>query len=255
MTPRRTAVVRRPGPLLADGLTLESPTEPIDMVRAQSQWNTYLDAMESTGWTIVECPPADDCPDAVFIEDTVVVCGNRAIVCRPGAESRRPETTAIRPVFESLGLEVIDLPDGCGTIDGGDVLKIGSDVIVGVSDRTDQTAIDALAEVLGSSWRVTAVPISGTLHLKSAITALPDGQVIGIADQVDTSALGRTVWSMPEIHGSHVVHLDDDTLLVAASAPESAAKLRGEGYDVVTVDISEFEKLDGCVTCLSVRIR
>ncbi len=252
---RPLAVVRRPGPRLVDGLVLETPAEPVDFEQARGQWQQYVDALTGAGWTVIECPPADDCPDAVFIEDAVVMFGNRAVVCRPGAPSRRNETLAIPGVFEDLGLAVSELPAGVGTIDGGDVLKIGRDVYVGVSARTTSDAISALADLLGDPWNVVPVALTGTLHLKSAITALPSGEVIGLSEHVDLAALGRPVRSMPEPEGAHVVEIGPDHVLMSASAPESIDVLRGEGWQVTAVDISEYEKLDGCVTCLSVRLR
>ena len=248
---RPLAVVRRPGPRLVDGIAEFASAEPVRVDQAVQQWESYVEALRSAGWSIVECPPADDCPDAVFIEDPVVVFGDLAVVCRPGAPTREAETQAIAPLFSNLGLRVVPLTTG--TLDGGDVLKVGRTVYVGLSDRTNAEGIEELARVLGSEWDVRPVAVNGVLHLKSAITALPTGQIIGLADCVD-SAVGD-VRSMPEPHGAHVVEIGPNHLLVAESAPETTALLEAEGYEVTSVDISEFEKLDGCVTCLSVRVR
>ncbi len=252
LSQRPVAVVRRPGPRLVDGLTLEELAEPVDVDLAVEQWHAYVSALSSAGWHIVECAPADDCPDAVFIEDPVVVFGDTAVVCRPGAVSRRPETEGISELFNGLGLSVKHL--AAGTLDGGDVLKVGHTVYVGLSDRTNEAGVESLAEALGDEWTVTAVPLTGVLHLKSAITALPTGQIIGLGECVDESVVGN-VRAMPEDAGAHVVEIGPEHLLVARSAPQTIGLLRSEGYTVSAVDISEFEKLDGCVTCLSVRIR
>ena len=252
MSAGRVAVVRRPGPRLIEGLTETGLAEPVDPDRAASQWQAYVDAFATAGWNIVECPPADDCPDAVFVEDPVVVFDRTAVVTRPGAPSRRPETAAIAPLFSELGLDVVSLTEG--TLDGGDVLKVGNVAYVGLSDRTNEIAVANLAEVLGEEWKVVGVRLSGVLHLKSAITALPDGELIGLADNVDAQVVSR-VREMPEAEGAHVVEIAPNHLLMSASAPESVRLLKGEGYKITAVDISEFEKLDGCVTCLSVRIR
>ena len=249
---RPLAVVRRPGPRLVDGIAEFASEEPVQLDRALQQWEGYVDALRDAGWHIVECPPADDCPDAVFIEDPVVVFGDLAVVCRPGAPTRQPETQAIEPLFAQLGLRVVPLT--AGSLDGGDVLKVGRTVYVGLSERTDAEGVAELAAVLGDEWDVRPVAMDGVLHLKSAITALPTGQIIGLAECVDAEVVGE-VRSMPEAHGAHVVEIGPNHLLMAGSAPESAAQLQAEGYTVTAVDISEFEKLDGCVTCLSVRIR
>ncbi len=249
---RPLAIVRRPGPRLIEGIAEFESDEPVRLDLAIEQWENYIAALRAAGWILVECPPADDCPDAVFIEDPVVVFGDVAVVCRPGAPTRRPEIDAIGPLFTELGLSVVHLM--AGSLDGGDVLKVGTTVYVGLSERTDAEGVAELARILGAGWEVRAVPITGVLHLKSAITALPTGQIIGLGECVDTDVVGN-VRAMPESHGAHVVEIGPNHLLVAASAPETVALLRAEGYTVSEVDISEFEKLDGCVTCLSVRVR
>ena len=249
------ALVRRPGPRLAEGLVTHIERTPIDLHLAGRQWSGYVSALESAGWDVHEVPPADDCPDAVFIEDTVVVVRNLAVITRPGAEARRPETIDVEKVVEDLGLSVnrIHAP---GTLDGGDVLKVGPTVYVGRGGRTNGDGIRQLRSILAPTG-VTVVPVMTTkvLHLKSAVTALPDGTVIGHPPLVDTpSAFDRFV-PVPEESGSHVVLLGDGRLLMAADCPHTARLLADLGYEPILVDISEFQKLEGCVTCLSVRVR
>ncbi|MFI6537142.1 hypothetical protein ACIBHY_32155 [Nonomuraea sp. NPDC050547] len=137
-----------------------------------------------------------------------------------------------------------------GTLDGGDVLQVGATVYAGRSARTNDEGIAQLAGHLPDR-RVVPVELRGVLHLKSAVTALPDGTLIGDPSLVDLPDLLEP----PEEAGSHVVVLDEETVLMAASAPETARMLRNRGLHVMSVDISEFEKLEGCVTCLSVLIR
>jgi dimethylargininase len=153
-----------------------------------------------------------------------------------------------------LRVERIVLP---GTLDGGDVLKVGSTVYVGRSGRTNAEGIRQLRAIVGKLGFavVVAVPVTKVLHLKSAVTALPDGTIIGYPAVVDDPAIFDRFLAMPEEGGAHVVALAPDTVLMAASAPASAALIADLGYRVVTVDISEFEKLEGCVTCLSMRVR
>jgi dimethylargininase len=211
--------------------------------------------MDAAGWTIAEVEDADDCPDAVFVEDALVVFDDLAVITRPAEASRRDETSGAERAAQRLGLEIrrIEAP---ATIDGGDVLKVGRTAYVGLSGRTDQRAVDQLASIVGErGWTVRAVPVRSVLHLKSAVTALPDGTVIGHPGLVDDVAAFDRFRPVPEPAGSHVVLLGDDRLLMAASAPRSAALFRELGYQPIEVDISEFEKLEGCVTCLSVRVR
>jgi N-dimethylarginine dimethylaminohydrolase len=129
-------------------------------------------------------------------------------------------------------------------------------VYVGASTRTNPEGIRQLRAILvPRGYTVVAVPVARALHLKSAVTALPDGTVIGDPSLVETTSLFSRFLPVPEPEGVAVVVLSDETLLMSASAPRTAELLSGLGYRVVTVDISEFEKLEGCVTRLSVRVR
>jgi dimethylargininase len=222
---------------------------------ALRQWDAYVQALEDNGWTTLEVPPADDCPDAVFVEDTMVVYRNVAVIARPGADQRKPETAEAEKTVEALGYSVNRITPP-GTLDGGDVLKVGNTVYVGRGGRTNGEGIAQLRAILMPlGARVIAVPLTRVLHLKSAVTALPDGTVIGFPPLVDDPGLFERFLPVPEESGAHVVLLGDARVLMAADCPASAELFRDLGYEPVVVDIGEFEKLEGCVTCLSVRLR
>ncbi len=249
------ALVRRPGPALCDGLVTHQERVPVDVSLAMRQWEAYVDALRRAGWTITEVDPADDCPDAVFVEDAVVLFDDLAVVTLPGAPARVAEIDAAERAARALDLEVAHIAEPA-TLDGGDVLKIDHTAYVGVGGRTNDAAIDQLTALLGPrGWTVVPVPVTKVLHLKSAVTALPDGTVIGYPPLVDDPTIFPKFLAVPEPSGSHVVLAGANTLLMAADAPESAAMFRARGHEVIEVDISEFEKLEGCVTCLSVRHR
>ncbi|WP_037618080.1 dimethylargininase [Streptomyces aureus] len=253
--PSQKALVRRPGPRLAEGLVTHVERQAVDVGLAVEQWEAYVEALRTHGWETVEVDPAEDCPDAVFVEDAVVVFRNVALITRPGAESRRAETAGVEEAVARLGCSVNWIWDP-GTLDGGDVLKVGDTIYVGRGGRTNAAGVQqlrAVFEPLGA--RVVAVPVSKVLHLKSAVTALPDGTVIGHEPLVDTPSLFPRFLAVPEESGAHVVLLGGNRLLMAASAPKTAELLAGLGHEPVLVDIGEFEKLEGCVTCLSVRLR
>jgi dimethylargininase len=255
--PTRHALVRRPSPRLAEGLiTHIDRSDNVNVELAQRQWDGYLAAFHGAGWTTHEVPPAPDCPDSVFVEDTMVVYDDVAVICRPGAEERWPEISAAESAVSAQGYRVerIEAP---GTLDGGDVLKHGGTVWVGVGGRTNTAGFAQLTAHL-EPFGVNAVAVSVTraLHLKSAVTALPDGTIVGYQPIVDEPRIwGDRFLAVPEEPGSHVVLLDDDALLMSSAAPRTADMFEQRGYRVVGVDISEFEKLEGCVTCLSVRLR
>ncbi|GAA3095401.1 dimethylargininase [Kribbella aluminosa] len=260
------ALVRRPSSRLADGLVTHVERQPVHVGLARRQWQAYVDALHGAGWTTVEVPSIDECPDGVFVEDTMVVYGDVAVIARAGAMERRAEAAAAAETVAAQGYRVVPIVEP-GTLDGGDVLKIGSTIYVGQGGRTNAAGIAqlraALAAPAGSAGAARAVgepvvrgvPVSKVLHLKSAVTALPDGTVIGYEPLVDDPGAFGSFRAVPEEAGAHVVLLDDDRLLMAASAPKSAELFAGLGYTPVVVDISEFEKLEGCVTCLSVRLR
>jgi len=248
-------LVRRPSTRLAEGIVTHIERSEIDVDRARAQWSSYVMTMQTNGWTPVEVPPADHCPDGVFIEDAVVMFDRLAVLTNPGHEVRRLELEGVGETLRDLGYRVKAIGDA-GTLDGGDVLKVGSVVYVGLGGRTNEAGIERLERLVGRRrYRVRAVPVTKVLHLKSAVTALPDGTVIGWEPVVDDPSCFATFLPMPEEQGAHVVLLDGTTLLMSAAAPESADLLRRRGYRVIETDISEFEKLEGCVTCLSVRIR
>lgn len=251
----KRALVRRPSPRLADGLLTHIERVPVDADLALRQWERYVHALRSEGWETVEVPAADDCPDAAFVEDTVVVYGDLAVIARPGAEERKPETAGTEQTLVQLGYRIARI-EAPGTLDGGDVLKHGGTVWVGMGGRTNQDGVDQLAALLGPQGAtVVGVPCSKVLHLKSAVTALPDGTVVGFEPLVDDPAVWDEFLAVPEEPGAHVVLLDGETVLMSSRAPQTRALYEERGLRVVTVDIGEFEKLEGCVTCLSVRLR
>ncbi|WP_374009740.1 dimethylargininase [Leifsonia sp. LS-T14] len=252
---RRIALVRIPAANLADGLTTHIDREPVDTELADKQWDAYVAALSGAGWQTVEVASADRLADSVFVEDTAVVFGDTAVIALPGAESRQEEPAGTEAALRAQGLrlERIEAP---GTLDGGDVLKVGSTVYVGRGGRTNAEGIRQLrAIVTPLGYSVVAVPITKALHLKTAVTALPDGTVIGYEPIVDEPRIFERFLPVPEAHGTAVVVLADDTVLMSSSAPQSVALVESLGYTVIQVDISEFEKLEGCVTCLSIRIR
>lgn len=253
--PAKLALIRRPGPRLAEGIVTHIDRVAVDPQLALRQWQAYGQAMQSAGWDLIEVPPADDCPDAVFVEDTVVVYENVAVLTRPGADARKPEVIEVEKTLETVGLSLnrIEAP---GTLDGGDVLKVGDTIYVGRGGRTSSDGIRQLRSILEPlGATVVAVPLRKVLHLKSAVTALPDGSIIGYPPAVDDPAFFPRFVPVPEESGAHVLLLGGSKLLLAADCPRTADLLADLGYEPVVVDIGEFEKLEGGVTCLSVRIR
>lgn len=251
----RTALVRRPSPRLSEGIVTHRLREHVDYGLACSQWDGYVAALHAHGWRTAEVPPAADCPDSVFVEDTMVVYKTVAVIARPGADSRKPETAEAEKVVDALGYAIAHIR-APGTLDGGDVLKVGDTIYVGRGGRTNAEGVRQLRSILTPlGATVITVPATKVLHLKSAVTALPDGTVIGYPPLVDDPLIFERFVPVPEESGAHVVLLEDDRLLVSADCPSSIELFRNLGYEPVPVDIGEYIKLEGCVTCLSVRLR
>jgi dimethylargininase len=248
---RGIALVRRPSSRLAEGLVTHIERSTVDIDLARRQHDAYCAALSDAGWGVLDVVPADHCPDSVFVEDTVVVSGSRAILARPGAAQRRPEVAGTESAVRAVGLEVEKIV-APGTLDGGDVLQIGDTVYVGQGGRTNGAAIRQLRGLLGDR-RVVAVPLGLVLHLKSAVTALPDGTVVASPGLVDVGIF-PAVRTVEEEAGCHVVCLGGDKVMISAAAPKTTSLLEDLGFTPVVVDVSEFEKLEGCVTCLSVLV-
>ena len=249
------ALVRHPSPCLNDGLVTHIERSKVNYELAVRQWRHYVDVLQDFGWSITHAPSVDECPDGVFIEDAIVMYEGTAILTRPGSDTRKPEVASIEPIVAQLGYAIHHIV-APGTLDGGDVLKVADTIYIGQGARTNSEGIKqfrAIVAPLGAT--VIAVAMTKALHLKSAVTALPDGTIIGWLPVVDDPTVFAQFMSMPEESGAHVVIIDDNHLLMASDAPQSAEILRSMGYLVTTVDISEYEKLEGCVTCLSVRMR
>jgi dimethylargininase len=251
----KKALIRQPSSGLSEGLVTHLERQRVDVEVARDEWVAYVEALGACGWETVEVEPIESCPDGVFVEDTMVVYANTAVLAHPGHPTRRPEVEAAEAAVAALGYSTNRIRPP-GTLDGGDVLKVGRTIYVGRGGRTNAEGVRqlrAIVQPLGA--RVIAVPVTKVLHLKSAVTALPDGTVVGYTPLVDDPGFFPHYMAMPEESGAHVVDLGEGRVLMAADCPKSAGLVEDLGYRVVQVGISEFQKLEGCVTCLSVRLR
>ncbi|MCL2795726.1 MAG: dimethylarginine dimethylaminohydrolase [Microbacteriaceae bacterium] len=255
-TKGRVAFVRVPAEKLAEGIVTNVPRTLVDRDLADRQWDDYVAALTGSGWQTVEVAQADDQPDSVFVEDAAVVLSKSvAVLTRPGAEARRAEVAAVGDKLRAQGVTLYEL-EAPGTLDGGDVLVVGKTVYVGRSGRTDADGIRQLREVVAMAkldLTVVAVPVHGGLHLSSSASALPDGTVLYSSPELDGGLFGRAL-RVPVGNSANTVALDEKTVLVPASSPGTADLVADLGYTVVKVDLSEFEKLEGSASCLSVRL-
>ncbi|HET8602074.1 MAG TPA: N(G),N(G)-dimethylarginine dimethylaminohydrolase [Segeticoccus sp.] len=245
------ALVRRTSAALQEGLTSHIERVPVDTELAEQQHEAYCAALVDAGYDLRYVEDAPHLPDAVYVEDTAVVVDDLAVLSRPGASERRGEVAGTEKLLREAGLRLHTIEEP-GTLDGGDVLQVGSTVFVGRGGRTNGAGIAQLRDLLAPLGR-TVVPVRLTevLHLKSAVTALPDGTLLVHRDLVEPGAL-PPARRVSEEAGCHVVPLADGTVLISASAPRTIADLEDLGFRTRPVPMTEFEKREGCVTCLSI---
>lgn len=252
MPPMRRAFVRRPTEDLERGERSFVPRTAIDLDRALLQHEALRVALAVAGLEVVELPPLPGAADATFVEDTALLLDGVAVRTRPGAASRRGEGAAL---FEALGdaLPVLEL-EAPATLDGGDVIVADRDLWVGQSGRTNHAGLKALAHlVLDHGYRVKAAHVTGCLHLKTACTFLGRGALLVNPSWVDTHRLPAPV-HVPvhedEPFGANALAVGGRVLL-SASHPRTAERVAAAGFEVVPLELSEFEKAEGGVTCLA----
>jgi dimethylargininase len=225
---------------------------PIDGALALRQHQQYQDALRHCGARVVSLPACQDLADCVFVEDTAIVADEIAVMMSMGAPSRRDEVPTIEAALrEFRTIAHVTLP---ARIDGGDVVRSGRDVFVGLSQRTNTAGVDALRSILAPfGYSVTAVPVLGCLHLKSACSALPDGSLLVNANLIDVSPIrGREFARVPiaEPLAGDVLVIGE-RIIASDAFPATISLLRSRGWEVIPVSVSEFAKAEGGVTCMS----
>jgi dimethylargininase len=229
--------------------------EAIDLDLAVAQHAAYEGALARLGFTILRLEAQPDLPDSVFVEDAAVMLEHLAIITRPGAPARRPETASVAEALAPVRpLAHIASP---GTLDGGDVLRLGTRLFVGQSGRTNDDGIRQLRDLTRPfGYTVIAVTVDGCLHLKSAVTQVaPDTLLVNPRWVPTTAFVGcRLIEVDPrEPHGANAL-LASGSVLYTASCPATASRLSADGIDVRLLDISEISKAEGAVTCCSLLI-
>ena len=228
----------------------------IDLDEARRQHGLYEDALRTCGCQVMRLPPAPDQPDAVFVEDTAVVVDEIAIVTRPGAVSRRSETASVSEKLKDLRpLARIEAP---GILDGGDVLRVGRRLWVGLSSRSNQAGLDQLRTLLQPfGYQVEGAKVHDCLHLKSAVTAIGDDAVLANPAWVDVEQFGvSTVIEVDPSEGSGAnALLIGSRLIYPEEFPLTCRRLVDAGKDVILVPASELAKAEGAVTCCSIVLR
>jgi len=251
-----TALTRAISPLLSQCELTHLNRSPIDIPKARKQHRSYEEALEMMGYKIRRLPELPDYADGVFVEDTAVVLPDIAIIARPGAESRRAETQSMAAVLkEYRDLHFIEAP---GTLDGGDVLVLGKKIYIGNSGRTNFEAIRQFTEISRHhGYTVIAVPLTGCLHLKTAISAIGNDLVLINPDWADPDIFEgcHAISVHPSEPFAANVMIKENRALCAASFPLTADLLQKRGYDLLAIDQSELARAEAGLTCCSVIVQ
>jgi dimethylargininase len=253
----RHAIVRPPGKSFADGLTTPNLGKP-DLALAGAQHKAYCAALTSCGLEIHYLASDELYPDSTFVEDTAVLTPDFAILARPGADSRQGEVEAITPAIRRFYSTVYSI-QAPGTLDGGDICEAGNHFFVGVSQRTNEEGARQFAEIVAThGYTARMVDIRGMssiLHLKSGIAYLGDNRLLlmnELAGREEFAGYESTSVPPSETYGCNCV-LVNDVVLAPAGFPQVSSELAKRGYKAIELEMSEFRKMDGGLSCLSLR--
>lgn len=226
--------------------------QPIDVVRAIAQHKAYQDCLAELGLRIVSVPAEPNLPDAVFVEDPAVVVDEVAILSNMGAPSRRPETVSLATALSRYRpLKFLAEPE---TLDGGDVLRIGRSVFVGVSRRTNRDGVAQLRDILGAyDYQTRPIDVQGCLHLKSACSHVGHNTILVNRSWIDVEPLSAfELLDVPEDEPAAAnALLLNEVVIIPASFPKTCTLLEKRGFCVRTIDVSELQKAEAGVTCTS----
>jgi len=249
----KTALVRKPGENFAHGLTTSDLGSP-DFHLISKQHDAYLEALRSIGLEVIVLDAQPDYPDAHFVEDTAVVTPDAAVIARSGAPARQGEEDTIAPVLARYRNTARIKPPG--TLDGGDVLMVGSHFFIGISERTNKDGAGQLGKALqnyGNSWET--LPVGAGLHLKSDINYLGSNTLIVTEEFANKEALkgyDKIVVDADEAYAANTLWVNDH-LLTPKGFPNTRKKLDTLGLEIIELEMSEVRKMDGGLTCLSIR--
>jgi len=246
------AIVRQVSARFAECELTHIQREPIDVGKARAQHTDYVRALKSLGCHVVELPAEDDLPDSVFVEDAAFILPEVAVITRPGADSRKPETAsvadALRPHRDLL---FVREP---ATLDGGDVLVLDKAIYVGLSSRSNAEAVRQLQSMLARyGYKVHGVRIGDFLHLKSAVTRLDENTLLVNPVWVDPAVFGKfqIVEVAPSEPTAANILVVGGTGIYPDAFPETQARIQAHGTRLLTLDVSEIAKAEGAVTCCS----
>lgn len=246
------AITRKVSSALANCELSYLPRQPIDLEKARAQHKAYEDLLDRLGARVFSLPEEPDLPDAMFVEDPAIVFDEVAVICPLGTETRRKEAPSLAAALEPYRkLAYVKLP---GTLEGGDVLRVGKRVFAGVTKRSNPEGIRQLAVIVAKfGYELTAVPVSGCLHLKSAVTFLGRKTLLANRAWFEAMRFAGFEWidvDPSEAHAGNALTVGE-TVVFPASFPKTRERIEARGFKVVSLDISELQKAESALTCSS----
>jgi dimethylargininase len=247
-----TAITRAVSPAIVHCELTYIERQPIDVAAAQVQHHAYEKLLAKLGARVISLPAEPDLPDSLFVEDPAIVLDELAVILPLGTSIRRREAESLaRALAKFRTLEYVSLP---GTLEGGDVLRIGRKIFVGLTQRSNAEGIRQLAAILAPhNYEVISVPVTGCLHLKSAVTHLGSNTLLANRAWFDTTPLAGHEWidvDPAEPHAANALALAD-TVIFPASFSDTRARIEARGFRVTPLDISELQKAESGLTCSS----
>jgi len=247
------AIVRKPAHTFANGITEAKLGKP-DYKLALKQHDAYCEALEKCGLKLTVLDANPDFPDSCFVEDTAVVTKDFGVIARPGNKKRLGEEIEIKKVLEPL-LPLYSITDP-GTLDGGDVMQADNMFFIGLSNRTNLTGSRQLKEILEKyNYTVYVIPICNILHFKTGVNYLGENNLLvqeGICTMNELSAFNRILIDQDESYAANCLRVND-YVLVPKGFPKTKANVEKLGYKIIELELSEFQKMDGGLSCLSLR--
>lgn len=253
----KNVIVRKPGKSICDGITSAPELGKPDYEKALKQHENYIETLKKCGVNVTVLEPLEEFPDSCFVEDTAVLTKKCAIISNPGAESRNKEpefmVKAIKKFYPEDKIEYIKAP---GTLEGGDVMMVGDHFYVGKSARTNEEGIKQFIKIL-NKYGLTGseVPLEKVLHLKTGVNYIENNNMLVSGEFInkkDFENYNKIIVPEDESYGANCIWVNE-TVIVPKGYPKIEKAIKDMGYKVLVTDTSEFKKIDGGLSCLSLR--
>jgi len=248
------AIVRTPCKNIVNGLTTANLGKP-DYEKALKQHSQYVEALEECGLEVIILEPDENFPDSTFVEDTALLTPHCAIITNPGAPSRQGEIVEIKEVLRRYFNNIEHINDP-GTVDGGDILRVGSHFYIGISERTNSTGAQQVISILNKyGMSAATVSLKNVLHLKSGVSYLEKNNLVVSSEFIENTqfqSYNLIKVDQEESYAANCVWVNE-TVLIAKGFPKTKEAIEKAGYKTIEIDVSEFRKVDGGLSCLSLR--